>query len=113
MVMLPGTLLWLPSLECKPPLFPCVISFNDVHCRTHQDVVLPLGTPIKGVDGTEIHEIPILKGTRILINITACNNAPTIWGEDAHEWKPERWLQSFPDSVSSARIPGVFSHLLV
>ena len=84
-----------------------------IRCRTCQDAVLPLGTPIKGVDGTEIHEVPILKGTTIIVNVTACNTDPAIWGEDSGEWKPERWLQPLPESVSSARIPGVYSHLLV
>jgi cytochrome P450 len=76
-------------------------------------VVLPLGTPIKGVDGTEINEIFIPKSTRVFVNIAACNNIPEIWGEDSYEWKPERWLLPLPDSVSSARIPGVFSNMLV
>ena len=76
-------------------------------------MVLPLGTPIKAVDGTEMNEIPITKGTQMVVDITACNNHPEIWGQDSYEWKPERWLQPLPDSVSSARIPGVFSHLSV
>jgi cytochrome P450 len=76
-------------------------------------MILPLGTPIKGVDGTEMHEIPIPKDTTILINVTACNSNPSIWGDDSHQWKPERWLEPLPESVSSAHIPGVFSHLLV
>ena len=76
-------------------------------------MVLPLGTPIRGLDGTEMHEIPIPKGTKVVVNIAACNNDPDIWGIDSHEWKPERWIQTLPESVASARIPGVFSHLLV
>ena len=66
-----------------------------------------------GVDGTEMHEIPVPKGTRIIVNVTACNNDPAIWGEDPQEWKPDRWIQPLPESVTSARVPGVFSHLSV
>jgi hypothetical protein len=89
------------------------ILFDDGHHRARQDAVLPLGTPIKGVDGTEMNEIPIPKGSKVLVSVNACNNDPEIWGHDSLEWKPERWLEPLPDSVSSARIPGVFSNLLV
>jgi len=79
---------------------------------TQEDVALPLRTPIKGVDGTEMGEIPIPKGSTIIVGVSACNNDPEIWGHDSCEWKPERWLLPLPDSVSSARIPGVFSNLM-
>jgi len=35
-----------------------------------------------------------------------------MWGPDVYEWKPERWLNPLPESVTNARIPGVYSHLL-
>ena len=76
-------------------------------------MVLPLRTPIKGTDGRQIHEIPIPKGTRMVVNIAGCNNDPETWGDDCCEWKPERWFQSLPDAVSSARVPGVFSNMFV
>ena len=76
-------------------------------------MVLSLGTPIRGIDGTEINNISVPKGTEIFLNVTACNTDPAIWGPDSHEWKPERWLQPLPVSVSSARIPGVFSNMFV
>jgi hypothetical protein len=105
----------LPSLECKVffPLFLSEGSFNDVFLRVCQDMVLPLATPITGVDGTVMNEIPLPKGSEVRVNVTASNNDPNIWGPDAFEWKPERWLQPLPETVTSARIPGVFSNLLV
>lgn len=36
-----------------------------------------------------------------------------LWGEDADEWKPERWLSPLPDAVLNANIPGVFPNLYV
>lgn len=42
-----------------------------------------------------------------------CNCDPDIWGVDANEWKPERWLTELPPSVAEARVPGVYSNLLV
>ena len=74
-------------------------------------MVLPLSEPIRGVDGTWMKEIPIPKDTRILVSIRGSNRNKSIWGEDAHEWKPERWLSPLPDSVIDARIPGVYSNM--
>ena len=36
-----------------------------------------------------------------------------MWGEDALEWKPERWLAPLPSTVADAKIPGVYSNLYV
>ena len=78
---------------------------------TRQDVVLPLSTPIKGVDGQEITEVFVPNNTNIIVGILAANRNPEIWGPDSYEWKPERWLTPLPDSVTAARIPGVYSNL--
>ncbi len=69
--------------------------------------------PIRGVDGTVIPEIAVPKGSQILVNIRAVNTYKAIWGEDALEWKPERWLNPLPRSVEEARIPGIYSHVYV
>lgn len=60
-----------------------------------------------------IQEIPIPKGTTIIIGILGCNINKALWGEDAHEWKPERWLSPLPPAVDEARIPGVYSRTYV
>lgn len=58
-----------------------------------------------------MNEIVVPKGTRISIGIHSCNRSKAIWGEDAHEWKPERWLNPLPDSITNARVPGVYANL--
>ncbi len=78
---------------------------------TTQDTILPLGAPIKGLDGQKITEIPIPKGTRVMVGILASNVNPEIWGPDSNEWKPERWLEPLPETVTAARIPGIYSNL--
>jgi cytochrome P450 len=51
-----------------------------------------LSTPILGVDSTDIRSISIPKGTTLYIAIAAVNHNKRIWGEDALEFKPERWV---------------------
>lgn len=72
---------------------------------------MPLSAPIRGKDGREITEIAVPKGTDLMIGIYACNINPAVWGEDAEVYKPERWLQPLPESITEARVPGVYSNL--
>ena len=75
---------------------------------------MPLLWPIKSADGkSEIKEIPVKKNTNILVSIINANTSTRIWGEDAEEWKPERWLKPQPKSVSEAHLPGVYASMLV
>jgi len=78
-----------------------------------QDIVLPLAWPIKSADGkTEITKIPLKKNTELIISIINANLSKGIWGEDAEQWKPERWLQPLTDSVINAHLPGVYSSMM-
>ncbi len=76
-----------------------------------KDAVLPLSRPIRAADGSAVNQLVIPQGTNIVIGIMASNRDKVLWGDDAHEWKPERWLQPLPESVEQAAIPGVYSHL--
>lgn len=80
-------------------------------CSATQDTILPLHEPIRGTDGSLISEISVPKGTVAILNLLACNTNKALWGEDALEWKPERWLAPLPRAVDEARIPGVYSNL--
>ena len=77
-----------------------------------KDAVLPLSEPVMTDDGTSmIKEIPIRKGQDLIVGFGAVNKLKDVWGEDAYEWKPDRWLQPFPTSVTNAHIAGVYSSL--
>ncbi|OJT08227.1 Cytochrome P450 94A1 [Trametes pubescens] len=78
-----------------------------------RDTILPLSQPMRGSDGSVIDQIPIPKGTNVLVGVRACNRNKAIWGDDAEEWKPERWLAPLPKAVEDASIPGVYSNLLL
>ncbi|KAI0833380.1 cytochrome P450 [Trametes gibbosa] len=57
-------------------------------------------------------KIAVPKGTFLVLNLKACNTMETLWGKDAREWKPERWLAPLPRELEQARVPGVYSHLM-
>ncbi|KAJ6566320.1 cytochrome P450 [Mycena capillaripes] len=60
------------------------------------DDILPLGTPIR-------------KGQHVRIPISDVNTDITLWGNDAAEFRPERWEQ-VPKAAES--IPGVWGNLM-
>ncbi|KZT11768.1 cytochrome P450 [Laetiporus sulphureus 93-53] len=78
----------------------------------NQDAILPLSEPIVGKDGKIMSEIPIPKGTEIIVGVLGSNASKALWGEDSLEWKPQRWLSGPPKGVADAGIPGAYSHLL-
>ncbi|GLB40488.1 putative cytochrome P450 family protein [Lyophyllum shimeji] len=90
-------------------LFPPVPTVTRV---TRRDVVLPLSTPFKGLDGREMQSLLIPNDTKVFISILNANRDPTLWGPDASEWKPECWLSPLPEALRDAHIPGIYSHLM-
>ncbi|KAI0667376.1 cytochrome P450 [Trametes maxima] len=76
------------------------------------DCVLPLSKPIRGKDGEMINSVYVPKGTLVFVGVQASNVNKELWGEDAPEWRPERWLQPLPDAVVHARIPGIYANLM-
>ncbi|PIL34523.1 cytochrome P450 [Ganoderma sinense ZZ0214-1] len=77
-----------------------------------RDSVIPFANPVRGRDGKDMHEVVVPKGMVVITHYQASNSDPALWGEDAEEWKPERWLAPLPSAVEDARIPGVYSNLM-
>ncbi|KAK7043923.1 hypothetical protein VNI00_008089 [Paramarasmius palmivorus] len=77
-----------------------------------EDSVIPLATPVTGKDGSQITEIFFPKGSDVYISLIASNRSEDIWGPDAKEWNPERWLNPLPSTVVEAKIPGVYANLM-
>ncbi|KAI0652675.1 PAH-inducible cytochrome P450 monooxygenase PC-PAH 1 [Trametes meyenii] len=59
-----------------------------------RDDVLPLANPVTTTTGEVIDEVPIPKGTTCNIAIWAYNRLPQIWGPDADEFNPHRWIDN-------------------
>ncbi|KAI0328401.1 cytochrome P450 [Cubamyces sp. BRFM 1775] len=74
-----------------------------------KDDVIPLSEPFTDRYGRVHNEIRIAKGNKVALPIIAIQRSKDIWGEDALEFKPERWQQP-PETIST--IPGVWGHML-
>ncbi|KAJ7870888.1 cytochrome P450 [Mycena leptocephala] len=92
-------------LRLYPPASP--VMYREAMTNT----VLPLSTPITGVDGKLMHSIPVPKGTLVYIAISAANHNKQMWGDDALEFKPERWQDGKADSVTT-KLCGVYRNTM-
>ncbi|EKM49766.1 uncharacterized protein PHACADRAFT_214286 [Phanerochaete carnosa HHB-10118-sp] len=93
------------TLRLHPPV-------NFLGRETRDDIIMPLSEPVQGLDGTSVSEIVVPKDTTVFISIRGCNRSTAIWGEDALEWKPERWLQPLPKTLGEAHVPGIYANLM-
>ena len=66
---------------------------------------------MRNSDGSMVDNVFVPKGSNVLVGVRACNRNKALWGPDAEEWNPERWLQPLPHAIEAASIPGVYSHL--
>lgn len=57
-----------------------------------KDDVLPLSKPIVGISGKVYNELHVPAGINITISPVAYNLNKDLWGLDAYEFIPERWL---------------------
>ncbi|KAJ7249962.1 cytochrome P450 [Mycena rebaudengoi] len=57
------------------------------------------------------HCLPIRKGQVMYVAIGSYNRLESIWGPDAHEFKPSRWLDGVPYTADAPHI-GPYSNLL-
>ncbi|CCM03447.1 uncharacterized protein FIBRA_05580 [Fibroporia radiculosa] len=74
-----------------------------------EDDVIPLKVPFIDTSGQVQYSIRIKKGTPLDIPLLALNRSKVLWGQDAHQFNPERW-ESIPESAQS--IPGAWSNLM-
>lgn len=65
-----------------------------------EDDVIPLSQPLTTVDGKTVSSIAIKAGQVFHIPSAVQNIDPFVWGKDAEEFKPDRWL--LPSGVPSA-----------
>ncbi|VDB85149.1 unnamed protein product [Peniophora sp. CBMAI 1063] len=88
------------TLRIHPPVF-------GTEREAVQDDVVPLKTPYIGTDGVPHHELLVSKGDLIAIPIMVMNRSVDFWGEDAHEFRPERWFD-LPEAAKE--LPGAWAN---
>ncbi|KAJ8072363.1 hypothetical protein PM082_015922 [Marasmius tenuissimus] len=74
-----------------------------------KDDVIPLSQPFVDRYGKQHDHLEVKKGQPIVVPILAINKDKSLWGEDAEDFKPERW-EELPEGVSS--IPGVWGNMM-
>ncbi|KAJ7248944.1 cytochrome P450 [Mycena rebaudengoi] len=77
-----------------------------------EDTSLSLTYGLTTTSGEKIAELPIRKGLVVCVAIGSYNRLESIWGPDAHEFKPSRWLDGIPYSADAPHI-GLYSNLFV
>jgi len=90
------------TLRLHPPL-------AGIQREARKDDCIPLSKPFTDTKGIARNEIRVRKGQSVSIPVALINRDKSIWGEDAAEFKPERW-ENVPNAASS--IPGVWAKQL-
>ncbi|KAK7036081.1 cytochrome P450 [Favolaschia claudopus] len=81
--------------------------------RPLEDDVLPLATPIRTPSGALIDSVPVRKGTVLTASLNWTNLSKSVWGEDAAEFKPERWLNGEEGIPASAKEYPGYHHTMI
>jgi len=82
-----------------------------MHRVATEDDILPLSRPVTTKTGEMIDEVVVTKGTLIVASIAAYNRNTELWGEDAHTFNPERWLDGVASKNKDIAV-GVYSNLM-
>ncbi|OJA12274.1 hypothetical protein AZE42_08148 [Rhizopogon vesiculosus] len=89
------TLMGLPYLDAIVRETLRVYPPTSLLSRTaRQSSILPLHEPIRSASGEMISAVHVPENTTLIISILAANHNKRIWGEDAEEWRAERWLSA-------------------
>ncbi|PWN31095.1 cytochrome P450 [Jaminaea rosea] len=86
------------TLRLHPPV-------HSTNREPAKDGYIPLSKPIRQADGTLTDRVLVSKGQPLILSVVVYNRRKDIWGEDAMEFKPDRWL-NLPEAVTKSGIPG-------
>ncbi|KIM79200.1 hypothetical protein PILCRDRAFT_10611 [Piloderma croceum F 1598] len=76
-----------------------------------EDDIIPLSVPIQTADDKTVDRVSIAAGQAITVPIRTVNRSISIWGADAKEFKPQRWLEEGGIQEKAVEIRG-YRHLL-
>ncbi|KAF9462391.1 cytochrome P450 [Collybia nuda] len=102
------------AMPCLSAVLKETLRYHPVAYNTYRqaikDDVLPLSKPIITTSGDVLTELPIPKGLRVIASIGGYNRNKDIFGEDAHDFDPERWLK--PGLKKATTSVGVLANLM-
>jgi cytochrome P450 len=76
-----------------------------------RDEILPLSKPLVTKSGKRITELPIAKNTVLVVSLAGYNRNTDVFGEDAHKFNPERWLDGSLQDKATTKL-GVYANLM-
>ncbi|KZV62140.1 cytochrome P450 [Peniophora sp. CONT] len=98
----------LPYLDCvvreTMRLFSPIASTLRVAMK---DDVIPAAKEWVDNKGARRSGVRVCKGDFVFLPFLALSRSEAIWGDDAHEWKPERWSKGIP---AAASVPGIWGN---
>ncbi|KAF7347263.1 PAH-inducible cytochrome P450 monooxygenase [Mycena venus] len=74
-----------------------------------EDLVIPLASEITTTSGERISHLPVKKGQFIAVAIASYQRLEAVWGDDADQFKPSRWLEGDP---CKGKALGPYAHLM-
>ncbi|KIJ40565.1 hypothetical protein M422DRAFT_173549, partial [Sphaerobolus stellatus SS14] len=87
----------LDSMKCLLAAMKETLRFHPISIllirEAARDDIIPLSIPQKTKTGEIITSVPISKGQQIELSLMAYNRLPEVWGPDADQWRPERFLE--------------------
>ncbi|KAL0572435.1 hypothetical protein V5O48_009528 [Marasmius crinis-equi] len=93
-------------LRCYPPV-------DQVYRTSNSHSTIPLLFPVESADGKNmINVVHVEPKTELIISIISYNRNKLVWGADAEEWNPERWLEPTRKSVTDAKLPAQFANMM-
>ncbi|KAJ7508829.1 cytochrome P450 [Mycena galericulata] len=82
---------------------------HHIHRETSKDDIFPLQEPLTTLSGKQITELSVPRGMKFIASVIGYHQDPSIWGEDASIFNPDRWLRDAAKDVPTA---GVYANLL-
>ncbi|KAG8960638.1 hypothetical protein FRC03_006310 [Tulasnella sp. 419] len=102
----------MDDVEVLAQISTMLIAGHETTREAGKDDTIPLSTPYVDKQGVTRHEVKIDKGTTVYFSIISMHRDKSVWGEDAMEFKPERWLKGEETQQRSTDVPGVFAGLM-
>ncbi|KAJ7216799.1 cytochrome P450 [Mycena rebaudengoi] len=73
-----------------------------------QDAVIALSEDITLTTGQRTNQIPVRKGQLVMVGIASYQRLESLWGSDAHKFRPSRWLDG---TVHQGEAVGPYANL--